>query len=386
MDNNVKVSVIVPVYNTEPWLKSCLNSLHCQNLQEIEFICVDDGSTDNSLAILKDFAAKDSRFVVISQTNGGPAKARNVALSHAKGEYVSFVDSDDFIVHGAYACLYDLAQKNNADIVVFGSYTEPDNAPEWLKEIISPRDVIYDNFKPEILFRERGARPFLWLHLVNRSIIADNGLCLDESMHLGEDQLFQMSYFPFAKKIVFTSEKYYHYRWQRDKSIMSSYNEDKLAKLHTHITIIDKAFQQALKYKDADKIQIELLAWSIFFIWGDITNTLTATQTEIATKLKNVWEKYNYKRFYNSLDCWGQKRLDQILLMAEGGNNYEAKIAAYNEAIKKLDEEINTIKASKAYKRAIRKNNNLIKKFLISLKENGIKKTWHKVKKYLPVR
>lgn len=72
--------------------------------------------------------------------------------------------------------------------------------------------------------------------------------------------------------------------------------------------------------------------------------------------------------------------------MAEGGNNYEAKIAAYNEAIKKLDEEINTIKASKAYKRAIRKNNNLIKKFLISLKENGIKKTWHKVKKYLPVR
>ena len=72
--------------------------------------------------------------------------------------------------------------------------------------------------------------------------------------------------------------------------------------------------------------------------------------------------------------------------MAEGGNNYEAKIAAYNEAIKKLDEEINTIKSSKAYKKAVRKNNNLIKKFFISLKENGIKKTWHKVKKYLPVR
>ena len=92
-----KISVIVPVYNTADFLPKCLNSLCSQTLQDIEIICVNDGSEDNSLAVLKKFALKDKRIKIInSETNNGVSYARNKGLSSAKGEYISFMDSDDF--------------------------------------------------------------------------------------------------------------------------------------------------------------------------------------------------------------------------------------------------------------------------------------------------
>ena len=93
----VKISVIIPVYNTQEYLRECIDSVLNQNFQDIEIICINDGSTDNSQDILDEYHKKDIRFKVFTQKNQGLAKSRNVGLNHAKGEYVIFLDSDDYL-------------------------------------------------------------------------------------------------------------------------------------------------------------------------------------------------------------------------------------------------------------------------------------------------
>ena len=112
----VNVSIIVPVYNVEKFLEKCLDSLINQTLKDIEIICVNDGSTDNSLNILKSFSEKDSRIIIINKQNEGPSVARNTGMKIAKGEYIGFVDSDDWVDLDFFEKLYNVAIKNNADI------------------------------------------------------------------------------------------------------------------------------------------------------------------------------------------------------------------------------------------------------------------------------
>lgn len=127
-----KLSIIVPVYNVEKYLSKCLESLIHQTLQDIEIICVDDGSTDSSLEILKSFAKTDSRIKVFSQKNQGQSAARNLALKHAKGEYLGFVDSDDWVDLDYFEKLYRVAKSSNCDIACAGFK----RCSRWKKSII----------------------------------------------------------------------------------------------------------------------------------------------------------------------------------------------------------------------------------------------------------
>ena len=117
--NNPKVSVIIPVYNTEPWLKECLDSVLRQTMAGFEVICVDDGSTDRSGAILKDYAARDARFCVISQKNKGQSAARNAGINVARGTYIYFLDSDDYIEPDLLETACRELDKKKLDIVFF---------------------------------------------------------------------------------------------------------------------------------------------------------------------------------------------------------------------------------------------------------------------------
>lgn len=116
--NYPKVSIIVPVYNVEKYLSKCLNSLINQTLREIEILCVDDGSTDNSAKILENFVQKDCRVKVFSQKNSGQSVARNVAIEHASGEYLGFVDSDDWVDLDYFEKLYSAAKNMTAILLV----------------------------------------------------------------------------------------------------------------------------------------------------------------------------------------------------------------------------------------------------------------------------
>ncbi|MBP3846437.1 glycosyltransferase [bacterium] len=113
-----KVSVIIPVYNVEKYLRECLESVVNQTLKDIEIICVNDGSTDNSLDILNEFSNKDNRVKIINKTNGGLSSARNAGMAAAQGEFIGFLDSDDYIDLNFYESLYNRAKETNSDIVV----------------------------------------------------------------------------------------------------------------------------------------------------------------------------------------------------------------------------------------------------------------------------
>ena len=115
----MKISVVIPVYNIEDYLSECLDSIVNQSLEDIEIICVNDGSTDGSLDILKEYESKDSRVKIISQENKGIGNARNTALEYAKGEYVYFIDGDDTLELDALERLYDLNIEKNADFIIF---------------------------------------------------------------------------------------------------------------------------------------------------------------------------------------------------------------------------------------------------------------------------
>lgn len=112
------ISVIVPIYNAEKYLRECLKSIQNQTLKDIEIICVNDGSTDNSPKILKEFATKDKRFIIINQKNQGVNKARANGYKKATGTYIASVDSDDFLAPNAYEKMFNLATKNDSDIVI----------------------------------------------------------------------------------------------------------------------------------------------------------------------------------------------------------------------------------------------------------------------------
>lgn len=117
MKKDWKISVIIPVYNSVPWLRRCLESVICQTLKEIQVICIDDGSTDESPRILAEYEQKDNRIFVITQKNEGPSSARNRGLEMAEGKYIYFLDSDDWIEHFCLEKAYTMAEANALDIV-----------------------------------------------------------------------------------------------------------------------------------------------------------------------------------------------------------------------------------------------------------------------------
>ena len=136
----VKVSVIIPVYNVEPYLKQCMDSVVGQTLKDIEIICVDDGSTDGSLDILREYAAEDNRIQIIEQKNAGAGAARNNGMRHATGKYLSFLDSDDFFEPRMLEKAYDLAEKDQADFVAYKS----DQYHTEKKQFVSADWVIHE--------------------------------------------------------------------------------------------------------------------------------------------------------------------------------------------------------------------------------------------------
>ena len=379
---SIKISVVIPIYNTEEFLGQCLDSLYLQKYRGVEYILVDDGSKDGSFALCQKYAAKDERFVVVQKENGGPSSARNLAMSMARGEYITFVDSDDFIRVDAYERIAALLEKhNNPDCLVFGANLVPNYPPQHYFDLVTTADKVYEQFTPAMLYNEPGARPFLWLQVIKKSIIADNGIKMDESISLGEDQLFQIEVFPHTKKTVFVSDKLYYYRWKRQGSLMSENAENKERKLLLHVGLIEKAFSKIFTDAYNEEMKIETLKWSVSFMLGDVAYMLEESQNIVAAALAKVWRAYNYEAYLNKLDAWSRSGLEQILLMAI--EDKSERIIAFETTIDTLKEELEGYKANPKYKnivKALEKKESAIKKLLRSLKNNGLKQTLKKIK------
>ena len=229
IENNInyvpKVSVIIPVYNTEEYLCKCLDSIIGQTLKEIEIICIDDGSTDKSLDIIKDYARKDKRITVISQKNLHAGVARNVGISVSKGEYIHFLDSDDWLDINSYKCMYDIITNINVDIVKFRSYSFDNENNKIVNRYFTNMGAINKkyfykklNFNDdyEIMIHISDAP---WSGIYNRKFIIDNNILFDNLL-CSNDVTFFYKCILKCNYVYLTEKRFVYYRINNNKSLI----------------------------------------------------------------------------------------------------------------------------------------------------------------------
>ena len=231
-----KVSVIVPIYNVEEYLQKCIESIIGQTLTDIEIILVDDGSPDNSGMIADKYAESDSRIKVIHQQNRWLSGARNSGIDVAAGDYLCFVDSDDFIAPEMCSELYDFATQNDCDMVIFDHYCT-DSSGIVLSEFsvgkhFGNHHIIDKNDIPSIIYPI-----IIGTHDINgatfkmyRRSLFDRGFRFDESLRYGEDYASCLAAIPMAERIGYLEKPLYYYVYSPD-SIMRSYNKNKIRQL-----------------------------------------------------------------------------------------------------------------------------------------------------------
>ena len=220
-------SVVVPIFNVEPYLRDCLDSVLNQSFADWEAVCVDDGSTDGSAAILEEYAVKDNRLRIITQPNEGLSAARNLGMKEAKGDYILFLDSDDWLETNA---LETLAQNlNDEDMLCFSGrryFEETGNyhAADQLEEKTYSTGMAYYN--ENALQRRDFAFVCVVLRLYRRRFLLENSLRFKEGIY-HEDNLFTPTACYFAKKVKVINECLYDYR-VRANSIMTKTNVKRL--------------------------------------------------------------------------------------------------------------------------------------------------------------
>ncbi|MCR5149704.1 MAG: glycosyltransferase [Clostridiales bacterium] len=225
------ISVIMPFYNAEKFLNEAVSSVLSQTMDNIELILVDDGSSDTSCDIVDAFSKNDDRIKIIHQQNSGVSSARNAALKIARGKYIGFVDADDFIMPEMYEALYDIAEKNGADIVCSGfDYISSDG-----KEII---DTSCPPYKDGVIYGREEIKKFasemhtlssflyIWRSIFSRELIEKNGISFNEDLSIGEDTLFAMNCFLSADKVVGCEKRFYRYRINNDSAMRRKYKPD----------------------------------------------------------------------------------------------------------------------------------------------------------------
>ena len=222
----VKVSIIVPVYNAEKFLKKCIDTLVNQTLQEIEIILIDDASKDNSKDIIKEYGLKYSNKIVFEllENNQGQGHARNIGIEKANGEYILFVDSDDYIAKNTCEVLYNKAGEKNYDIICF----------DWCEIInnkVIKKYLAYDILNERKISNELrgnlvGSKGYFTTRMYKKSLIKDNNIKFPERINY-EDSVFNSLTLLYAKSIAKINENLYFYTI-REGSSSNCYNEERL--------------------------------------------------------------------------------------------------------------------------------------------------------------
>jgi len=228
--NGPMFSIVVPVYNVEKYLSSCLDTIVNQTFDDIEIICVNDGSTDHSLSIIEEYAGFDKRIKIINQKNAGLAAARNSGLSGSAGKYVLFVDSDDYISLNTCDVLNKKinSDKRNADAILFGTNIFPDNprADEWYYQTLSTNDEYIENIDVDKVAVNRNLGVFVWRFCFKKSFMDEKNITFDASVRYGEDAVFLYSALPKVCCLMSISDKLYYYRHYRENSLMNEAKKD----------------------------------------------------------------------------------------------------------------------------------------------------------------
>jgi glycosyltransferase involved in cell wall biosynthesis len=213
------ISVIVPVFNVEEYLPKCLDSILCQTYKNLEIIIVNDGSTDNSAQICEEHARRDSRIKIIHKKNGGLSSARNAGLDIATGEYIGFVDSDDFIEKNMYEDMLNEMLKYSANLVICNYFPGGEIKYPCEKSMLANVDIIFR------LYLKDCVQAFAWNKLYSKKIF--NEIRYTEGI-LFEDMDIFLPTLEKAKKIILLNNKLYHYIKRENSIVHSSFNPNQV--------------------------------------------------------------------------------------------------------------------------------------------------------------
>ena len=286
-----KISIIIPVYNVEKYLEDCLISVLNQTLENIEIICVNDGSTDHSLDILKDFAKKDSRIKVYSFNNKGLGSARNRGIKRAHGEYIAFLDSDDWLELDFCEKIYESANKNKVDLVLFNAVEEYDDHKKnriYFQEgrISNPEDFVFD-FKWDSNF-VLNTYLIACSKLYKTKFLKENNI---EFTHtLFEDIPFHAKTFLNAKKISYNPTIFYHYRKENEDSIMNRQKNDDCYCIIDVMNEVEKTIRGINVYK---RFEANFLKLKINQFKEKLELTSDVFKWDFIKKIKNEFIKMN---------------------------------------------------------------------------------------------
>lgn len=277
-----KVSVIVPVYNVEAYVEKCLKTLVEQTLEDIEIIVVNDGSTDHSKEIVQKIMKQfPNKIVYKEKENGGLSDARNYGMPYAKGEYIAFLDADDYIEKDMYQKMYEIAKKENSDMVECDFYWE---YPKKQKQDIGE---IYQG-KQEALEK---IRVVAWNKLIRKEVLEKAKVTFPKGYRY-EDVEFTYKLIPFLEKVSFLKEPCVHYV-QREGSISNSQNE-RTKEIFDVLEHVIKDYQEKGIYEEY-QVQLEYVYVRYAFC-SSFLRMVKIEDKEIRKKvLKETWEKVKQK-------------------------------------------------------------------------------------------
>lgn len=311
-----KVSVIIPVYNVENYLRQALDSVVNQTLREIEIICINDGSKDSSKSILNEYQESDERISVINRTNKGYGAACNTGLKLAKGKYTAIMEPDDFVENDMYENLYSYAEANNADIVksAFNEYTEENGSSKinWSEQYSMPESVFKLEEHPQFIY----FHPSIWTCIYKTEFLRKHKLTFKEARGAGwVDNPFQVQTLCLADRIYYTDDAYYHYRLTNPTSSSNVLNIsnpfDRSNEINSFLKkksvknpdILANLYKREFGY--IDKVLSGVPDNLFDFACNKITEMVCRMDSEIVNNNKNIndYERYVYNccKSYNGI-------------------------------------------------------------------------------------
>ena len=320
-----KLSVVMPVYNVEDYLDEALNSAENQTLKDIEIICVNDGSTDNSPEILESHAKKDSRIRVINQENQGVSVARNAGIKAATGKYIYFFDSDDVLAPYIMEKSVNLLEKYNADVIKFRRvYFEADSKADlWAYSYDDSAFRLYE-CKPDSncvkFFCEGGWA--VWTSVYKKSLIAENSIEFNKNIGFGEDLLFNFVLSTHINKIIIDDNVGYFYRFNRAGSITNSDYKTRIKRLEGNLAVAHGLVlnRDKFKFRGSGQYLFEIMFGLVYNNWRGIDSP--ESKHLFAKKILTVMENDFIKKCKIKLGKSKSKKMNDIRAWAKNSNNH----------------------------------------------------------------
>lgn len=344
------ISVVVPVYNTEKYLDKCIKSILNQTFTDFELILVNDGSSDNSINILKKYRNMDSRVIIIDKNNGGSIKARRDGIKKSKSEYITFVDSDDWLEKNALEISYNELKKSNSDVAVFNMYKVIDKLGLIKKEnnrYYFDKKNLYvgDEVRKEIASAYLHGHPFpagLCGKVYKTKYIRECGKYLERINFLGDDLYYNLEIFLKVKKVSMINIPLYYYRAGGNTSKYMQYLFDDMVNGYKiQKEVIEEYYQDSIKkrYNGISIMLINTLKTCLYNIFysdlGDVKIKETIKEYTKNNEILEAIKNDSVKRYFDNEFLRAIEKGDELYLFNIGQKMYK-KSKVRSNAIKIL--------------------------------------------------